>query len=128
MHATASDPVSKAEALDEIAFSRITQLLELSNSGAPQLHNADGKSETAVAAVMPLLRELKTTLRGLERCQVYGARVVLGKEELALHDATMEVASIRAELERSARSYTVPARHLSSTPLTEDEDDEGDRH
>lgn len=125
MHATASDPVSKAEALEEIAFSRVTQVLELSNSGAPQLHNADGKSAAAVAAVMPLLRELKTTLRGLERCGVYGARVVLGREELVLHDATTEVASIRAELRRSARSYPVP--HLSM-PLTEDEDDEDDRH
>ena len=127
VHATASDPVSKAEALEEIAFSRVTQLLELSSSGTPQLHNADGRSETAVAAVMPLLRELRTTLRTLERCRVYGVRVVVGRDDLALYDATAEVASIRAELERSARSWPVPVRQLSPTPFTEDEDaEEGD--
>jgi hypothetical protein len=126
VHATASDPASKAEALDEIAFTRVTQVLELSNSGAPQLHNADGKPDTAVAAVMPLLRKLKATLRALERAGVYGTQVVLGRDELALFDATTEVASIRVELERSARSSPVLARHLSPTPLTEDEDDDED--
>jgi hypothetical protein len=126
IHATASDPVSKAEALEEIGFTHVTQLLELPNFGAPQLHIADGKSETAVAAVMPLLRELKTTLRSLERDRVYGTRVVLGRHELALYDATTEVASIRAELERPARSSPVLVRHLSPAPLTEGEDGEED--
>jgi hypothetical protein len=77
---------------------------------------------------MPLLRELRTTLRGLEREWVYGVRVVLGRDELALYNATMEVASVRAELERSARSCPVLTRYLSPTPLTEDEDDEDDQH
>jgi hypothetical protein len=116
VHATASDPASKVEALEEIAFTRVTQLLELSNSGTPRLYNTDGRSETAVAAVMPLLHELKTALRGLQQGGVYGARVILGRDELALYDATMEVASIRAELERSARSCPVLARHLSRRP------------
>jgi hypothetical protein len=129
VHATASDPASKAEALDEVAFTRVTQLLELPNSGAPRLHGADGRSATAVAAVVPFLRELKTTLRALERDAVYGARVVLGRDEVALYNATTEVASVRAELELSARSCPVFARHLSATPLTVDEDeDEDDQH
>ncbi len=129
VHATASDPASKAEALEEVAFTRVTQLLELPNSGAPQLHNADGRSETAVAAVVPLLRELKATLRALERDGVYGAKVVLGRDELTLYNATTDLVSVRAELERSARSCPVPTRHFSPTPLTEDEDDkEDDQH
>ena len=128
VHATASDPASKAEALEEVAFTRVTQLLALPNSGAPQLYSVDGRSESAVAAVMPLLRELKTTLRGLERDGVYGAKVVLGRDELALYNATTAVASVRAELERPARSCPVLARHLSPTPLTEDEDEEDDQH
>lgn len=129
VHATASDPASKAEALEEVAFTRVTQLLELPNSGAPQLHNADGRSETAVAAVVPLLRELKATLRALERDGVYGAKVVLGRDELTLYNAMTDLVSVRAELERSARSCPVPTRHFSPTPLTEDEDDkEDDQH
>lgn len=126
VHATASDPTSKAEALEEVAFTRVTQLLELPNSGAPQLHNADGRSETAVAAVMPLLRELKETLRGLEQDGVYGAKVVLGRDELTLYNATTEVASVRAELERSVRGSPVLTRHFSPAALTEDEADEED--
>jgi len=77
---------------------------------------------------VPLLRQLRTTLRGLERDGVCGITVVLGRDELVLYNATMEVASVRVELERSARSCPVLTRQLSSTPSTEDEDDEDDQH
>jgi len=102
--------------------------LEIPDSGAPRLHHADGRSEAAVAAVMPFVRQLRTTLRGPERDGVYGARVVLGRDELVLYNATMEVASVLAELERSARSCPVLTRQLSPTPLTEDEDEEEHQH
>ena len=36
---------------------------------------------------MSLLRELRTALRALERDGVYGARVVLGRDELVLYNA-----------------------------------------
>jgi len=36
---------------------------------------------------MPLLRELRTTLRALERDGVYGARVALDRDELMLYNA-----------------------------------------
>ena len=103
----------------------MTQLLELSSSSTLQLHNMNGRSKTTITAVMPRLRELRT-LRALERCRVYGVRVVIGRDELALYDATTEVASIRTELERAARSWPVPGRQFSSTPFTEDEDAEVD--
>jgi len=76
-------------------------------------------SDTAVAAVIPLLRELRTTLRALEWCRVYGGWVVVGRDELTLYGATTEVTSIRAE-----RSWPVSVRQLSPTPFTEDQDTE----
>jgi len=53
---------------------------------------------------MPLLRELRTTLRALEGDGAYGARDVLSRDELVLYNATMEVASVRTV--RSELSYT----------------------
>jgi len=77
---------------------------------------------------MPLLRQLRTTLRALERDGSAALGSPLAGDELVLYNVTMEVASVRAELERFARSCPVLTRHLSPTLLTEDEDDEDDQH
>ena len=65
---------------------------------------------------MPLLRELKTTLRGLERDRVYGAKVVLDRDELRCNaTAVAFVRTVRSELSCTcSTSLLVPSTQINA--------------
>ena len=79
--------------------------------------SCDGRSETAVAAVMPLLRELRPKLRALERCTALGSssvgtswRCTIRRQRLCLFELGVGLYPSDIPPQRRSRRMKMPKR------------------